>query len=126
MICQNTTIVSAEDRFLSNCMRTVGIQCEHGNDNNGRQIFTGMDPQFMATFRGDRGYFKTVYEYWGKISGTFRWGEDLVSEDSIGFHNLRYPAFLLRIYAIFHPDACPNDSVLVKDFESYQRKESDV
>ena len=75
----------------------------------------GMDPNFMATFKGTTGYFQKAYKFWGEQSGRFKWGLDLISEQNVGFHNLRYPAFMLRIHAIFYKDyACPKDSQLVQ------------
>ena len=91
------------------------MKCQGTADRKGQQRFVGMDPNFMATFRGDKGYFKKVFEYWGKATGGFKWGIDLISEQSIGFHNLRYAAFMYRIYALFHPEACPSDSILVQN-----------
>mmetsp|Transcript_23433 Transcript_23433/g.34751 ORF Transcript_23433/g.34751 Transcript_23433/m.34751 type:complete len:721 (+) Transcript_23433:212-2374(+) len=110
--CAATKIISSEDRFLSNCLRGIGIICGKTNDINGRDRMPGMDPAFMATFKGDRGYFKNVYEFWGRQNGGFRWGLDFVSEQGIGFHNLRYPAFMHRIHALQYPGICPSNSTI--------------
>ena len=69
----------------------------------------------MAKHRGDRGYFKNAFEYWGNLTGSFKWGIDLISEQSIGFHRLKNAAYQYRIYALFHPEACPSDSILVQN-----------
>ena len=102
-------------------MKSIGIECQSDMDEKGQQRFVGMDPNFMATYKGDRGYFKKVWEFWGEQTGRFKWGKDLISEDSIGFHNLRYPAFLLRIHALFHPDSCPDTSVLSQEMKALAR-----
>ena len=72
----------------------------------------GMDPNFMATYKGDYGYFKLVYEFWGRQNGGFRWGEDFVSEQGIGFHHLRWPSFMHRIHALQYPGICPSNSTV--------------
>jgi len=71
-----------------------------------------MDPQFIATYKADRGYFKNVWEFWGKNHGGFKLGIDLVSEQMNGWHNLRYPAFMIRIHVMHHPESCPADSIV--------------
>ncbi len=107
---QSGTIISAEDRYLSICFETIGVPCTSTADAKGQQRFLGMDPNFIATYRGDRGYFKQVWEFWGQNTGGFKWGKDLVSEQMNGWHNLRYPAFMYRIHTIHHPESCPADS----------------
>jgi hypothetical protein len=59
---------------MSICMKSIGILCESDTDAKGQQRFPGMDPQFMAVFKGDRGYFKKLYDFWGEQSGRFKWG----------------------------------------------------
>ena len=106
--------VSAEDRFLSHCfLQTIDVKCQGTADRKGQQRFVGMDPNFMATFRGDKGYFKKVFEYWGKATGGFKWGIDLISEQLIGFYKVKSAAHQNRIYALFHPEVC--QSILVQN-----------
>ena len=73
-----------------------------------------MDPNFVATHNGDRGHFKRVWEYWGANTGRFKRGIDLVSEQMNGWHNLRYPSFMIRIHTIHHPESCPLNSTVAK------------
>lgn len=110
--CRATAIGSAEDRFLSHCLRGIGILCGNTVDAKGQQRFLGMDPNFSATYKGDRGYFKRVYEWWGQTNGGFKCGIDIGSEQMTGFHNLRYPAFMHRIYALQFAGTCPSNSTV--------------
>ena len=73
-----------------------------------------MDPNFIATYSGDRGYFKRVWGYWGANIGRFKRGLDLVSEQMNGWHNLRYPTHMIRIHTIHHPESCPLNSTVAK------------
>jgi len=111
--CSVETVVSAEDRFISNCFRSIGIPCGSVTDVNGRQRFTGMPPKQLATFRGDSDrFYSNVYRYWGEETGRFKWGLDSVSEQLSGFHMLRYPPFIHRVHALQYPRTCPPDSVV--------------
>ena len=96
-------------------MQTIGVKCLSTADLKGQQRFIVLDPNSMAKHRGDRGYFKNAYQYWGNLTGSFKWGIDLISEQSIGFHRLKNAAYQYRIYALFHPEACPSDSILVQN-----------
>lgn len=109
--------ISRRSSFISLLQKDydIDIDCRNTDNQNGRQRMVGMDPNFMATFKGTTGYFQKAYKFWGEQSGRFKWGLDLISEQNVGFHNLRYPAFMLRIHAIFYKDyACPKDSQLVQ------------
>jgi len=112
--CHVNKTISAEDRFLSICFLTIGIICGDTADAKGQIRNFGMDPNFMATYKGDRGYFKRLYEFWGSKHGGFKWGIDVFSEQLIGFHNLRYPAFMHRIHALLYPGVCPSDTTVGK------------
>jgi hypothetical protein len=106
-------------------LRELGIYCESDTDAKGQQRFVGMDPQYMAVTRGDKGFFEELYTFWGERSGGFKWGIDLISEQSIGFHNLRYPAFMERIYAVLFPEACPSNSTLAKGMALLKESEDE-
>ena len=97
---------------MSNCLRDIGILCGDTADAKGQQRFTGVEPNYLATHKGKRGYYKKVYDFWGKTNGGFKWGVNLYSEQSIGFHNLRYPAFMHRIHALQYPWTCPTNSTI--------------
>jgi len=112
--CYPQRIISAEDRFLSICLESIGIPCTSTADAKGQQRFVGMDPNFVATYNGDRGYFKRVWEYWGANTGRFKRGIDLVSEQMNGWHNLRTPRRMIRIHTIHHPESCPLNSTVAK------------
>lgn len=100
--------------MLTECLESIGIPCTSTADAKGQQRFVGMDPNFVATYRGNHGYFKDVWEYWGEQTGSFKWGKDLVSEQMNGWHNLKYPAFMKRIHALSHPEACPVNSTVAR------------
>lgn len=107
---------------MGNCFRTIDVLCNYTADAKGQQRFFGMDPQFMATFDGQKGYFKKNYEFWGETTGSFKAKADLVSEHAHGFHNLRYPAFMKRIYSILYPEACPKNSTLSKNLNDLKKE----
>jgi len=75
-----------------------------------------MDPDFMATHKGDSNnyFYKEMYEFWGSKHGGFKWGIDLFSEQLIGFHMLKYPAFIHRIHALLYPETCSSNTTVGK------------
>ena len=111
---------------MSVCMKEVGLECQNTEDDKGQQRFTGTSADFMAKYDGKSGFYKAVYEFKGKESGKFKTGIDLISEQSIGFHWLRYPAFLMRYHAVLRPeDACPKESPLVQSYVEYISQDDD-
>ena len=111
--CGTTTVNSAEDRILGYCFRTIaGVLGNNTVDLEGSQRFHGMDPSFVATSKGDTGFFQHVYEYWGKrFVGGFQTGMNLTSANSISFHLLKYPVWLRRHHAILYK-SCPAGTAL--------------
>lgn len=110
------------------CMKNIGVECEHTEDEKGQQRFIGMDVQTLATFTGREAellglglFYKRMYDFWGKDTGEYKFGANLMSDQNTGFHRLRSPSSILRMYALLYPmDACPNESKLVQSFLAYQ------
>jgi len=97
---------------MGNCFRSIGILCEDTADAKGQQRFLGKDPYWMAAFPGTHGKFRRAYEFWGKTHG-FKAGIDLISEQTVAFHNLKTPTSIKRVHAILHK-SCPSDSSVGK------------
>lgn len=112
---------------MSLCMKEyLGLDCSGALDSKGQQRFGGADAQFIARFDGKRGYFKRVYEFWGKESGEFKTGIDVMSEHNTGFHWLRSPSIILRNHALLHPEgACPRESALVQSYLEFYAQDDD-
>lgn len=108
--CQPHRQVSSEDRFLGDCLREVGIVGNHSVDAIGAQRFHGMTPHFVATSKGNKGYFELVYKFWGNLYG-FKTGMNLTSSQSVAFHLLRNPTMLKRHHAILYR-SCPQGTRL--------------
>ena len=110
-VCENVTEVSAEDRYFGGCLhKTLGISVNDTVDEEGRQIFTGMDPNYMATFDGRSGYFKRVYDFWGQKYG-HKSRKDLVSNQAATIHLIR-PLFVQqRIHSILYR-TCPKGTLI--------------
>ena len=116
--CRPDLQVSAEDRVLGECFKTVGITGNHSVDASNAQRFHGMDPHSTCTMKGDKGFFGNLYKFWGKIYG-FRTGFNLTSSQSVSFHNLRTSRHLKRIHAILYNSCPPNTTIgdiLLGDF----------
>jgi hypothetical protein len=58
--------VSAEDRFVAMCFKSLNIKPLHTVDAQGRQRFLGMSPSFIGRFKGDHGFFNSIYAAWGE------------------------------------------------------------
>uniref|UniRef100_A0A7S3Q616 Uncharacterized protein n=2 Tax=Chaetoceros debilis TaxID=122233 RepID=A0A7S3Q616_9STRA len=110
--CASGEVIAAEDRYLSRCMRKIGIMCGNAVDANKRQRFANMDPHFLVVHPGHRAFYKMVYEFWGRQNDGFKWGLDLHSEQLVGYHNLRYPHHSHRIHALQYPGTCPSNSTV--------------
>jgi glycoprotein-N-acetylgalactosamine 3-beta-galactosyltransferase len=108
--CHAQKIISAEDRFVAECFKSMQIVPLHTVDAQGRQRFLGMPPKFIARFQGKRGLFKSIYAQWGRKYG-WKTGADLVSESSITFHVFRSHVLMKRQHAIIY-NSCPVGTVL--------------
>jgi glycoprotein-N-acetylgalactosamine 3-beta-galactosyltransferase len=104
---------SCEDRFVARCLQKIlEIYPLDTVDALGRQRFHGMDSDFVGRFQGKFGFFKKIYEDWGKQYG-WKTGIDLVSEQSVTFHIIRGTNQMRRHHAILY-QSCPADTVLAK------------
>jgi hypothetical protein len=105
---------SSEDRFVAMCLQQLNepIFPLDTVDALGQQRFGCMDANFLGRFAGTFGYFKQIYQDWGKRYG-YKTGVNLMSEQSISFHVLRGPKHIRRHHAIMY-ESCPADTVLAK------------
>jgi glycoprotein-N-acetylgalactosamine 3-beta-galactosyltransferase len=103
-------IRGADDVVLADCFRRVGIVGNNSVDATGAQRFHGMTPSEVATFKAKNGFYKEVYEFWGKHFG-YKKGLDLVSSQSVSFHGLKGPTSMRRHHAILYK-SCPKGTVL--------------
>ena len=108
--CHATTQVSAEDRFVAMCFKSIQIEPLHTVDAQGRQRFLGMSPPFIARFGAKYGFFKPIYEDWGRKYG-WKTGADIVSQASVTFHMFRTHEFMKRHHATIY-NSCPVGTVL--------------
>jgi glycoprotein-N-acetylgalactosamine 3-beta-galactosyltransferase len=104
--CHAKTQVSAEDRFVGLCLKSMHIDPLHTVDAQGRQRFLGQHPNSLGRDRGMKGF----QAEWGRKYG-WRTGADLVSESSITFHMFRTHELMKRHHAIIY-NSCPIGSVL--------------
>lgn len=101
----------AEDRTIGHCFRKLAsIRGNRSVDADGSQMFHGMDPHFISHFAGDKGYFKRVYDFWGKHYG-YKTGLELASNHSVAFHLLKGPLKMKRHHAILYK-SCPKGTVI--------------
>jgi len=108
--CRKDAIASSEDRFVSDCLRLLDVLPNSTVDASGAQRFHGMHPHFVASFAGDKGFYKEVYDFWGTQFG-HRTKFDLVSTQSVSFHGLKSPKSMKRHHAILYR-SCPRGTVL--------------
>jgi hypothetical protein len=108
--CHVHNRVSAEDRFLSDCFRGIGITGNTSVDAAGAQTFHGRGPHHIATDTGDKGFWKPVYQFWGELYG-WKSGFEQVAKYSISFHQLKGVEMMKRHHAILYK-SCPKGTVL--------------
>jgi hypothetical protein len=121
-LCDLHLRAPAEDRIMGRCCKRLGIQAMDTSDNEGRQRFHAMPPQFLETFvgvdketsRGVGAWWQPVYEYWANHSRTPGWkaGTDVVSSESITFHRMTGYLQMKRHHALLYPSSCPEDSAV--------------
>jgi hypothetical protein len=108
--CRPKLQTHAEDRTVGECLRKFGILGNRSVDVFGSQLFHGSDPHFVSHYKGDKGYYQQVYDFWGKQFG-HKTGLDLASNYSITYHLLRGPMKMKRHHAIIFK-SCPRGTVL--------------
>jgi hypothetical protein len=109
--CYAETEVSAEDRYVGLCLKSLGIEPLHSVDAQGRQRFLAMNFKHIGGMNGlNSDFFKPIYAEWGRKYG-WKTGSDVVSESSIAFHGLKSNALMKRHHAIIY-DSCPVGTVL--------------
>jgi len=118
--CFTHTQASFEDRMIANCLRSLDIRGNHSVDEENRQIFHGMDPNFISWYNGDKGnwFFHQMYNIWGQLYG-YKAGKDLVSKHSITFHNVKFPLFTKRLHALVY-NVCPQGTIVRDAIDSIE------
>mmetsp|Transcript_26504 Transcript_26504/g.43574 ORF Transcript_26504/g.43574 Transcript_26504/m.43574 type:complete len:479 (-) Transcript_26504:189-1625(-) len=109
--------VAAEDRYLSNVLRMLGVVGNSSMDEYGAQRFHIDGPQRVATYSGidsvsqaRKNRFMKTYEFWGDTWGR-KYGVDLTSSESVSFHLLKKPHEMKRHHAILYR-SCPSGTYL--------------
>jgi len=115
--CEKDAITSEEDIYISKCLQTLGILPIDTADAEGRQRFHG-NINFMSEFNPTAGpfgpyrtFWKTVYYFWAEKHG-LKWGQDLISDQSISFHRVNSPVRMKRHHAIVYKRSCPRGTAL--------------
>jgi glycoprotein-N-acetylgalactosamine 3-beta-galactosyltransferase len=114
-VCDPNTTVSSEDKLIGFCFRTLSIRCHDTADARGEQRYIGMEPNFVATSLGDRGFFQVLYKLWAQHHG-WKIKEDLISSQHVAWHLLRNVVSQKRIHAVMYR-TCPRGTVLGDAFE---------
>jgi hypothetical protein len=101
--------ISAEDRMVTNCLRSIQVYPNSSVDVTGAQRFHSRDPNFVATFHGsdkkvDR-FFNQAYQFWGDQWG-WKSGYNVTSSSSVSFHGLKSATDMMRHHAILYK-SCP-------------------
>jgi hypothetical protein len=108
--CHVHNRAAAEDRFLSDCFRGIGITGNTSVDATGAQTFHGRKPHDIATDTGHKGFWKAIYQFWGELYGR-KSGFDLAAKYSISFHHLKTVETMKRHHTIIYK-SCPKGTVL--------------
>ncbi|KAL3938313.1 MAG: hypothetical protein SGBAC_006753 [Bacillariaceae sp.] len=108
--CRPKLQTHAEDRTIGDCFRRCGILGNRSVDEFGSQLFHGADPHFVSHYKGDKGYYQQVYDFWGNQFG-HKTGLDLASNYSISYHLLRGAMKMKRHHAIVYK-SCPKGTLL--------------
>jgi hypothetical protein len=104
--CHAKNQVSAEDRFVGKCLKSMQIDPLHTVDAQRRQRFLGLYPDDIGRNKEMKGFHAQRGTKYG-----WRTGADLVSESSITFHMFRTQELMKRHHAIIY-NSCPVGSVL--------------
>ncbi|CAJ1942704.1 unnamed protein product [Cylindrotheca closterium] len=100
--CRPKLQTHAEDRTIGECFRKFGILGNRSVDAFGSQLFHGSDPHFISHYKGDKGYYQQVYDFWGKHFG---------HKTGLAYHLLRGPMKMKRHHAIIYK-SCPQGTLL--------------
>lgn len=111
--CLADQVVSAEDRFISRCMRDAGVILADTADSDGRQRFIGISADTLAVENPweTRSWMLGMYEHWNKQGHGRRWGRNVTSTGLVSFHKIAGKQKMKRLHAILY-DSCPRGSVL--------------
>jgi hypothetical protein len=126
--CHPDTQISAEDRIISKCFRTV-LNVTPGDTRDvvtGEQQYHDCDPHHLYTFRashggGQRGSFHAkAAASWETLSHPSLPGRTVgpkhelegAAQYSATLHDVYHPIFCARIHALLYKDTCPATSSL--------------
>jgi hypothetical protein len=111
--CQEYTEVSAEDRYLGMCYKTIGVLVQDTADARGQQRFIGYEPNIMGKTDGMAKFFRRLFQLWIDDHPRTSMGQGLISEQAFGLHWFKTPELLHHVHAILYR-TCPADSVVGK------------
>ena len=111
--CLADQLKSAEDRFISRCMRDAGVILADTADIEGRQRFVGVPANTIATENPweTRSWMLGMYEHWNKQGHGQRWGRNVTSTGVVSFHKIVGRQNMKRLHAILY-NSCPRGSIL--------------
>ena len=124
-ICQINTKISAEDRMVSKCFRSV-LNVTPGDtrdDLTGEQQYHDCDPHHLYTFRASTGkasFHSKAASMWETLSHPSianttagpKHELEAAAKYSVSFHNIYHPVFVARIHSLVYKETCPSRSVL--------------
>jgi hypothetical protein len=122
--CHPDTRISAEDRIISKCFRTV-LNITPGDTRDivtGEQQYHDCDPHHLYTFRASQGkasFHAKAAAAWEtmphpSLPGTVgpKHGLEGAAQYSATLHDVYHPVFCARIHALLYKDTCPETSSL--------------
>ena len=111
--CLADQLKSAEDRFISRCMREAGVILADTADVEGRQRFVGVPANTIATENPweTKSWMLGMYEHWNKQGHGQRWGRNVTSTGVVSFHKIVGRQNMKRLHAILY-NSCPRGSIL--------------
>jgi len=111
--CLADRLQSAEDRFISRCMREAGVILADTAESDGRQRFIGISASEIATTNPweTRSWMTGMYELWNKEGHGRRWGRNVTSTYLVSFHKIHGVQKMKRLHAILY-DLYPRGSTL--------------
>lgn len=109
--CETSKRTSAEDRFVGLCLGRNGVHCHNTADIRGGQRYIGMEPNFVATFNGDRGFFVTLYKLWAEGSGHWLIKDDILSSQHVAWHLIKLPVSMKRLHAVMYRSCGPDTTL---------------
>ena len=113
LTCEADALVSAEDRYISLCMRSLGVELVDTADSEGRQRFQGLTADWIASENPweTKSWLLGLYSVWQDEGHGRRWGKNVTSPQSVSFHALKTPVLIRRHHAVLYK-SCPPGTAL--------------